>query len=847
MPAILNRHQVGKMNLIQRYKAMKTFKFLYIVPTLAILTCCDSVPNLIPEPEQDPALDERSVEVVVSKLLTNSEPWQSGDEITLFDSEGNRVGNLAYSYSVDDEGISAVFTNASTGTGLNQGDVYTVVYPGTEKPSLDEAAAVNLSGQVQSGDSDDHIVDRNIYTGSFHYEPESTDAISIESRISCVKVMFVSEHIPAKVDVVIDGTSYSLAMKDVAAIDVYTAYIAVSPVQSEQGDINITVTDAESEICVNFGEKYENGIKAGEIITVSSPLPEVQLSLKVSASGLKINDEFTLGGVWSDGERISVYSTADGKKAGDFVYNGAPAESAVFYPVDPAIELTEGEIYTVVYPSSESGTIPSLDVADLMTQTQAGNSPLHLDNTVMMSGEFVYERSTYSDPKDNASTLRHLLSYVTYTFESDDIPSSVTMIDGETSYVVNLLEVIPEGTQYDVYFAVVPLEQKVNRDITFNVVTSGGELSYTETTDNAFEAGNVSAYTCIRSNIEIGTPEELIAFAGLVNAGTADADAVLTANIDMKGFNLPPIGSKDIKYSGSFDGNGYTISNLSISASNTDYVGLFGHIEGAAIENLTLRNINVSGSSYVGGIVGYAGGGSLISNCHVNDGSVVCVTEQAAASGIGGVAGYITNTVIRFCSNTNVAVSSPVDNSGIGSVGGVVGISHSKGNVIACWNTGDITAGYNAGGIVGLVYEFEKQASRHKIIGCYNTGKVTSSDAVGGIVARIGMTKAPTVLVTSCYNTGTVDYSYNTADSNKGLIYGLWVNRGNFQVSDSYSVANAHMNENQDGELLPGISDLNEKVSSMNSAMSTAKAELGTPNYEYVAGNGDTPPTLTVK
>jgi hypothetical protein len=137
--------------------------------------------------------------------------------------------------------------------------------------------------------------------------------------------------------------------------------------------------------------------------------------------------------------------------------------------------------------------------------------------------------------------------------------------------------------------------------------------------------------------------------------------------------NWTPIGASGgtnnaNNFRGSFDGQKFTITNLTINAT-TSGRGLFGYTNGATISNVGLRNVNISGGSYVGGVVGQMNGGT-VQNCFVT-GSVTgtsmmvggvagqATTVQncystAAVTGdgpVGGVAGYVTS-LIKFCYST---------------------------------------------------------------------------------------------------------------------------------------------------------------------------------------------------
>ena len=236
---------------------------------------------------------------------------------------------------------------------------------------------------------------------------------------------------------------------------------------------------------------------------------------------------------------------------------------------------------------------------------------------------------------------------------------------------------------------------------------------------------------------QISTADELRWFAGLVNGtltdGTAQntaACAVLTTNIDLGGAAWTPIGnfSANISniYTGTFDGAGYTISNLKVDNSSADYQGFVGYLEsGGAIQNLTLdENCSVTGSDNVGGICGDNYG--TIKNCY----------NSASVSGsrmyVGGICGSSTYGTITNCGNGG-AVTSSSDY-----VGGVSGYNQINSTIKNCYNTGTVSSSYDyVGGICGL--------NRSTIESCYNTGSVSGRSDVGGVC---GLNRST---ITKCY------------------------------------------------------------------------------------------------
>lgn len=241
---------------------------------------------------------------------------------------------------------------------------------------------------------------------------------------------------------------------------------------------------------------------------------------------------------------------------------------------------------------------------------------------------------------------------------------------------------------------------------------------------------------------EISTAEELAWFRDWVN-GTYTASgsetatthlnacAKLTADIDLKDFcyaanaskeeqSWEPIGNYSKGYTGTFDGNGHTISNLYIKVQRQG-VGFFGCAEGGSIKNITFDNAQVenTGNDYNYSMTGIVVGAAFatlqnlktLKNCSVKSGAKV----------LGGIAGSIT----RSCSNleNNATVSGKFE------VGGIAGRFSSDYTMSSCVNNGMVAANRSGrcGGIVGFL-------SSGTIEDCANYGNVTGTKEIGGIV-----------------------------------------------------------------------------------------------------------------
>jgi len=243
-----------------------------------------------------------------------------------------------------------------------------------------------------------------------------------------------------------------------------------------------------------------------------------------------------------------------------------------------------------------------------------------------------------------------------------------------------------------------------------------------------------------------------------------------TANISATS-SMAPIGaSSTLPFRGTYNGNGYTVT-LSMSRTSST-TALFGYINGATITNLTTSgSVAVTSSGdYIGGIVAYAAGGSVISNCTNN--ASVTYTGTASNYGYytGGIVGYLDgSSQVTRCTNNGTITSSH-------STGGIVGYL-SNGTVSYCVNFGTIakSATFNSagagGGIVGMI----SSTSGNSVSYCYSSANVTAAKYAGGIIGQIPSSSLPAGSVKFCYtNNLTSYYTVDTSISgaSKGAVVG---------------------------------------------------------------------------
>ncbi len=303
---------------------------------------------------------------------------------------------------------------------------------------------------------------------------------------------------------------------------------------------------------------------------------------------------------------------------------------------------------------------------------------------------------------------------------------------------------------------------------------------------------------------EIYTAKGFKAFADLVNgAGSNTSDAVcvgygyfdfvsthpaidgkLMNNINLNTIcgdgtdgtpaaNWIPIGKFGSDYSGIFEGNDKTVSNLYIDVaqgSQKDGQGLFKKLSGGSIGNLkvtgiissghnsagivssvikggTLKNCTFSGDvtttgTRTGGVVGYLNN-STMENC-INEGGNITTSDAQT----GGVAGCVdNNSIVKYCTNnatiqTENAITTVTDII----VGGVVGMISNNSTMETCANTGNVSGNKDmVGGVVGYV-------KSSKVTACYSTGSVNGKDQIGGVAGANNYNGT----ITACYSTGAV-------------------------------------------------------------------------------------------
>ena len=264
---------------------------------------------------------------------------------------------------------------------------------------------------------------------------------------------------------------------------------------------------------------------------------------------------------------------------------------------------------------------------------------------------------------------------------------------------------------------------------------AGGEYTYTVSLAAAKDLG----YT-IESNgsYTVTSADGLMNIAKLVNGGKTDINITLGTNIDLTGKDWTPIGTDyDNLYKGTFDGGGHTITGLTVTT-NDRFVGLFGRLgEAGTVKNVVMEGIQITSNHMfgnTGGVAGYSDG--TIENCSVS-GSV------SGTLYVGGVVGDQWGASITGCSSSATV-------KGTRYVGGVAGGTNAGATLTACYATGNVTIEIDpakniaGGSLVGM-------NAGSSLLACYATGNVTSTGSSTGYMHIGGFLGNNYTTVTACY------------------------------------------------------------------------------------------------
>ena len=296
-------------------------------------------------------------------------------------------------------------------------------------------------------------------------------------------------------------------------------------------------------------------------------------------------------------------------------------------------------------------------------------------------------------------------------------------------------------------------------------VKDGDQLLWFEgTTENHFQGPSWEELTGTPAAVQwvdIATKDDLLALANATDAETLGKNYRLTENIDLTGVSFPGIGSTAQPFTGMFDGQGHTISHMTINAPEGENVGFFNVIKGATIRDLKLVDVKITGKTNVGGLAGSAqvqldsndlskNVANLIGGCSVS----------GTVTGTKNVGGLVGLNEGKTDPKTLFSIASAVDKCGADvtvngqtAAGGLVG--RNDGVVTKSYATGSVTGATMSGGFAGDnggdIYDSHTSCtvagsshtggfvgfSEGAVKNCYSIGGVSGTDCTGGFAGVI--------------------------------------------------------------------------------------------------------------
>ena len=305
--------------------------------------------------------------------------------------------------------------------------------------------------------------------------------------------------------------------------------------------------------------------------------------------------------------------------------------------------------------------------------------------------------------------------------DTEDGPSTIT---GSGGTVFNGKVTVTPGSTIE--------SGKFNGEVINNGTITGGVFNNTVSGSGTITGGTfntpMTGSGTETDPYQISTADQLKLFRDIVNGSNGQtqnrgAYAVLTTNIDLNNEPWTPIGpDRDSAYTGTFDGQGHTVKNLSVTVNvQPGRAGLFGCVKDGTIRKLTVA------------------------------GSVSCTANQGWC---GGIAGYAMDETIENCASLCTVSCTGID----ARVGGIVGLVDYNSRTLIirdCYNIGKITGrsdngSGDAGGICGFYMN-------GKISNCYNVGEITGS----GYVSKIAVSAYNDSRPTNCYYLSDTDTDLN--------------------------------------------------------------------------------------
>ena len=461
-------------------------------------------------------------------------------------------------------------------------------------------------------------------------------------------------------------------------------------------------------------------------------LPEGEYPVVIRATGLSVeatpqaapSTRATVDGDWQGVTSVAL-------KTGDAVKEYTVTASTDFKSAtlsrenDPHYWTNRKDItVTAWWPYTAGETTPS---AVKVKANQSARKDFEGSDLIVADGQTV----TYGSPtlRFTHRTARVTIVLTDYTEGLASVQLTGLSTEGDNPDII-----VPYDKGSNTYTAIVaPQSVAAGTAFITSTFTNGKTFVYKMKNATDWQAGGEYTYTVSLAaakgyiieddgSYTVTSADGLMNIAELVNGGKSNINITLDTDIDLTGKDWTPIGTDyDNSYKGTFDGGGHTITGLTFTT-NDEFAGLFGWLNRAGtVKNVVMEGVQITSNQIyggsIGGVVGYSWG--TIENCSVS-GSV------SGTVYVGGVVGAQIGGSITGCSSS-ATVKGTVD------VGGVAGQTNSSATLTACYATGNVTIEINpakniaGGSLVGM-------NAGISLLACYATGNVTSTGSSTGQV-----------------------------------------------------------------------------------------------------------------
>jgi len=640
-------------------------------------------------------------------------------------------------------------------------------------------------------------------------------------------------------------------------VDLWKVYSEVPSIANQTYSIYLrdgaSVSTADVKVGFDVGNNtnvtninYANNIEQNVVIRTNS----VQTSLTVNAPSDEITHYGKAGSIVIENVKPSSY-TEKGEVVwleiteGRLVLEEESNVEAVYIAKKSANAFADNVIIAI-----ENGTnIPefSRDVVEISAE---GTKVCTIETDSEKMNIYLFQKGIYEQIQveevvnDNPTGIKNRIEQVDISSDTNrvavDIANAITRNDNGEIIVNSVVAKVNENG------IIVAKDEANNSLVTEETITAAiKETGKTQEQKNLEKEGLIDPELIIFNN-GINTKYSLVQFRDEVNGGNSFEGCTVTLqkNIDLQGVSWDPIGSlvwynngasrpaydttQARPFSGIFDGNGYTISNMTIDdnsvANGIGASGFFGNATGATIQNLNFvgANVNLPNKELIGIVVGGVLGGDItVRNITIDQTSslIACdnigvivgsafgdydvatatfdnivssasvSAENAAYMGMvtGSIKGYKTITFTRCTNNGDIKLTAAPTNTTYGMCGGIVGylqgnqprsgMSATTNNTtvqfVTCINNGEILGYNNAGGIVANILG-ANQLDKVYFTSCVNNGKVSliqggNTGSTGGMVGYTGSING--TYFDGCSNNGTIGTSVG---KHSGGIFG-WV------------------------------------------------------------------------